>query len=246
MKVLLKIIAIAAALIGLSIFLPVHAWMLDFISWVRDAGVWGALLFAGIYIAATVMLIPGSILTLGAGFVYGPLWGTLLVSPASVIGAFIAFCLARGRLRSWVENKVQGNTRFQAVDKAVGDQGFKIVTLLRLSPVFPFIFLNYALGLTGVRRSRYVLASFIGMLPGTFLYTYLGSLVPSVTELAGGAQQGAPATQNIVLWGGFAATLIATVYITRLARRALREAVPEAVETLDPDTGKPENIRGVS
>ena len=234
MKALPKIIAITAALIALSIFLPVHTWMLDFISWVRAAGVWGALLFAGIYIAATVMLIPGSILTLGAGFVYGPLWGTLLVSPASVMGAFIAFSLARGRLRSSVEDKVKGNARFQAVDKAIGDQGFKIVTLLRLSPVFPFIFLNYALGLTGVRRSEYILASFLGMLPGTILFTYLGSLVPSVTELAAGSQQTAPATQNLLLWGGFIATLIATLYITRLARRALREAVPEVDETLNP------------
>ena len=246
MKALLKIIAIVAALIALSIFLPVHVWLLDFISWVRDAGVWGALLFVAIYIAATVMLIPGSILTLGAGFVYGPLWGTLLFSPASVMGAFIAFSLARGRLRPRVEDKVQGNTRFQAVDKAVGDQGFKIVTLLRLSPVFPFVFLNYALGLTRVRRSRYILASFLGMLPGTFLYTYLGSLVPSVAELAAGSQQGAPATQNLFLWGGFAATLIATVYITRLARRALREAVPEAVENLDPEIGNLEEIRDAS
>lgn len=243
MKSVIQISIIIILLVAVSVLWPVHTWLLDAITWVRGAGVWGALMFAALYITATVMLIPGSILTLGAGFIYGPLWGTLLVSPVSVVGAFIAFSLARGRLRSWVEGKVRGNTHFEVIDKVVGEKGFKIVTLLRLSPVFPFAFLNYALGLTGVRARSYVLASFLGMLPATFLYTYIGSLVPSVSELAGGPQQGAAQAQNIFLWVGFAATLFVTGYITRLARRALREAVPEAEDNSDPHNGTPEDNR---
>lgn len=240
MKRVVQIFLIIVFLVTVSFLWPVHTWILDVITWVRSAGVWGILMFAALYIAATVMLIPGSILTLGAGFVYGPLWGTLLVSPVSVVGAFIAFSLARGRLRPWIEDKVQGNTHFEVIDKVVGDKGFKIVALLRLSPVFPFAFLNYALGLTGVRVRSYVLATFLGMLPATFLYTFLGSLVPSVSELATGPQQGAAQAQHIFLWVGFAATLIVTGYITGLARRALREAVPEAEDSSDLSNGAPE------
>jgi len=230
MKGILKILVIGAVLVGISLFWPVHEWMQTLITWVKASGGWGVAAFAVIYIMAVVMFLPGSILTLGAGFVYGPFWGTLLVSPVSVIGAFIAFSLARGRLRPWVMKKVGDNERFALVDKAVGDQGFKIVMLLRLSPLFPFSFLNYALGLTGVKARSYVLASFIGMLPATFLYTYLGSLVTTVTELAAAPKQGAEGAQSIFMWTGFVVTVMVTAYVTYLARKALRNAVPQEAE----------------
>ncbi|PCI33063.1 MAG: hypothetical protein COB54_04785 [Alphaproteobacteria bacterium] len=232
MNGILKIALIVAVLIAVSIFYPVHEIMQGLIAWVKASGAWGVLAFAVIYIAAVVMFLPGSILTLGAGFVYGPLWGTLLVSPVSVLGAFIAFSLARGRLRPWVMRKVGSNRQFAVVDKAVGDQGFKIVMLLRLSPLFPFSFLNYALGLTRVNGRSYVLASFIGMLPATFLYTYLGSLVTSVTELANAPKQGAEDAQSIFMWIGFLVTVVVTAYVTTLARRALRDAVSDEPETV--------------
>ncbi|PCI21094.1 hypothetical protein COB64_01085 [Candidatus Wolfebacteria bacterium] len=211
MKGLIKIVLIVAALVAASIFWPIHEWMQVLIVWVKASGAWGVAAFAVIYIAATGMLILGSILTLGARFVYGPFWGTLLVSPVSVIGAFIVFSLARGRLRLWVMNKIGSNKRFAVVDKAVEDQGFKIVMLLRLSPVLPFTFLNYALGLTGVKARSYVLASFIGMLPATFLYTYLGSLVTSVTELANAPKQGVEDAQSILMWVGFVVTVVVSI-----------------------------------
>ncbi len=223
MKNILKISLLISALLIASFIWPVHDWMIIVISWVRDSGASGALAFAVIYIAATVMLIPASILTLGAGFIYGPFWGTLLVSPVSVLAAFAAFSISRSRLRSWVMQKISHNTQFDAVDTAVGEQGFKIVMLLRLSPVFPFTFLNYALGLTGVKAKHYVLASFIGMLPATFLYTYLGSLVLSVGEITSAPAQGASEAQSIFMWVGFAVTLAVTAYVTHIARNALRE-----------------------
>ncbi len=237
MKAFIKIAVIIAVLIAASIFWPVHEWMQSLIVWVKASGAWGVAAFAVIYIVAAVMLIPGSILTLGAGFLYGPFWGTLLVSPVSVAAAFVAFSLARGRLRPWVEKKIQGNARFDVVDKAVGEEGFKIVTLMRLSPIFPYVFLNYALGLTGVKATSFILASFIGMLPATFLYTYLGSLVTSVTELASAPGQGAADAQNYFIWIGFGVTVIVTAYVTYLARRALAKVVPETQDK--PET--PEN-----
>jgi len=235
MRGLLKIAVIVVALIAVSIFWPVHEWMQNLIIWVKASGVWGIAIYAIIYIVAAVMLIPGSILTLGAGFLYGPFWGTLLVSPVSVMAAFIAFSLARGRMRPWIEKKIHSNARFNVVDKAVGNEGFKIVTLMRLSPIFPYVFLNYALGLTGVKARSFVLASFVGMLPATFLYTYIGSLVTSVTELASAPAQGATEAQNILIWIGFGVTVIVTTYVTFLARSALAKAVPE---TQDNDEGK--------
>lgn len=227
MKGILKILVIVAILVGVSIFWPVHEWMQALIVWVKASGAWGVGAFALFYILSAILFLPGSILTLGAGFVYGPYWGTLLVSPVSVLAAFIAFRLARGRLRPWVMSKVGGNKSFAAVDHAVGDQGFKIVTLLRLSPLFPYSFLNYALGLTGVKARSYILASFLGMLPATFLYTYLGSLVTNVTELAAAPKHGAEDAQGIFVWIGFGVTVLVTAYVTYIARRALRQAISE-------------------
>jgi len=228
MKAIILIALIIAALVGAGFIWPVSDWMQDLILWVKSGGLWGVVIYAVIYIVAIVLLIPGSLLTLGAGFIYGPFWGTLLVSPASVIGAFIAFSLARGRLRPWVTGRLAGKARFRTIDKAVGEQGFKIVTLLRLSPVFPFTLLNYALGLTGVTARSYVLASFLGMLPATFLYTYLGSLVPTVSGLGHSPKSDA---QTIFMWVGFGVTLVVTAYVTRLARRALQTTIAEE-ETL--------------
>ncbi len=218
---LLLAFLVAAAL------LPVHAWMTAFIEWVRGAGWMGALGFGVIYILACVLMLPGSILTLGAGFVYGPVYGTLLVSPASVIGATLAFILARTVARESIAAKVADNQKFAAIDAAVGQQGFKIVALIRLSPIFPFNLLNYGLGLTRVSPSAFVGASFLGMLPGTFMYVYLGSMVTSVADLASGAPSDGGWAQTAMLWGGLAATVVVTIFITRVAQKALKQAMAE-------------------
>jgi uncharacterized membrane protein YdjX (TVP38/TMEM64 family) len=113
------------------------------------------------------------------------------------------------------------------VDAAVAGQGFKVVLLLRLSPLFPFNLLNYALGLTRVRPRDYMLASLLGMLPGTVLYVYLGSLVTSVAQLTRGQRPEAGLSGQLLFWGGLAATVLVTVYVTRLARRALDATLKE-------------------
>lgn len=230
-------VIVAAALVAGLLLLPVNHWALLLVEWIRDAGAVGVVVYTLAYILATVLLLPGSILTLGAGFAYGPVWGTVLVSPVSVVAATLAFVLGRTVARNWVSRRMEKNPRFAAINKAIGESGFKIVFLLRLSPIFPFNVLNYALGLTRVRLRDYVIASFFGMLPGTFLYVYLGSLVTSASELLSGKRPSAGPWGQVLYWGGLAATLLVTVLITRIARRALNRALehkqvglPEASE----------------
>ena len=141
--------------------------------------------------------------------------------------ACLAFWLGRTLARSLIEKRLAGNPRFRALDQAVAAGGFKIVLLTRLSPLFPFTLLNYAFGLTKVRFRDYLLASWIGMLPGTVMYIYLGSTVKELADVAAGNVEGGPA-RRVLFFVGLAATVVVTVYVTRLARRALRQAVPEA------------------
>ena len=235
-----RMFALGAALGGLALaayFLPVGERLLGLVEWLRGAGPPGMVVFAAAYLLATVVMLPGSVLTLGAGFAYGPVVGLLLVSPASVLAATVAFVLGRTVARGWVSRRVGANRRFAAIDEAVAQGGFKMVLLLRLSPVVPFNLLNYALGLTRVGLGRYVLASFIGMLPGTFFYVYLGSFVTSASELLTAGKTERPPWAQALYWGGLLATAVATVLITRLARRALRVHMPPGSE--DPGSFRP-------
>lgn len=208
---------------------PTREWALAFIQYVRNLGWVGFLFYALAYVAGTVLLFPGTLLTVGSGFLYGPVWGTILVSPASVAGATIAFILSRSFARGWVAGKVQKYPRFAAMDRAVGRHSFKTVLLLRLQPInLPFALLNYALGLTSVKLRDYVLASWLGMLPATVLYVYVGSVV---RDLAGVFRNGfseAAQWQRLLFWGGLVATAGLVVFLTRMARRALEEEMDES------------------
>ena len=229
--------ALAGAAIAAVVLLPVGVWMRQLVEWTRGAGAIGVATFAGAYVLATILLLPASILTLGAGLAYGPVPGTLLVSPVSVVAATLAFLLGRTSARQWIAERVGRDARFAAIDAAIGREGFKIVLLLRLSPVFPFSILNYALGLTRVRLRDYVLASFIGMLPGTFMYVYLGSLVTTAASL-GSDTVPVSAGQQAIYWAGLVATVLATVFVTRLARRSLRAALQtDAAPAVDGGVG---------
>lgn len=223
---------VAAGLVGLVLFLPINEWALLLVEWIRGAGALGVGVYALTYVAATLLLLPGSILTAGAGFAYGPLWGTLLASPVSVLASTLAFVLGRSVARTWVSRRMEKHPRFAAIDEAIGESGFKIVFLLRLSPIFPFNLLNYALGVTRVRLRDYVIASLLGMLPGTFLYVYLGSLVTNASELLSGKRPAAGIWGQVLYWGGLAATVLVTVVITRIARKAL----DRALQRKDPST----------
>jgi len=190
------------------------------LDWVGRLGPWGPVIFIAIYVAATVLLIPGSVLTLGAGAVFGLIRGTLIVSVASTLAATCAFLIGRYLARAAVARKIEGNEKFAAIDRAVAAEGWKVVLLTRLSPLFPFTLLNYAFGLTQVKLGHYVLASWIGMLPGTVMYVYLGSLA-NVS-----AGQRARTLAEWALYGvGLLATIGVTIFVTRIARKALSKTI---------------------
>jgi len=204
----------------------VGAYVPQFAVWVNSLGVWGPVVFILGYAVATVAFAPGSILTLTAGAVFGLGKGVLYVFVAAVLGSSAAFLVSRHLARTVIEQRVAGNARFAAIDRAVSAQGRKIVFLLRLSPVFPFNLLNYALGLTNVRFVDYLVAS-IGMIPGTLLYVYYGKLAGDVAALAGGAAVEKGAAYYVVLVLGLAATVLVTTLVTRTARRALQSVADE-------------------
>jgi uncharacterized membrane protein YdjX (TVP38/TMEM64 family) len=217
---LLLLVGLVAAVAAAAWLLPLADWVTELARRARDTGALGVGVFVAAYVVSTVAFLPGSILTLAAGFAYGPVWGLLIVSPASVLGATCAFLLGRTLLRGWAEERVARSARARAIDAAVEREGFKIVLLLRLSPLVPFNLLNYALSLTRVSVRTFVVASFVGMLPATALYVYLGSLAPAAAELTSGTRGGS-ATQTALYVAGLAATVAVVVIATRAARRAL-------------------------
>lgn len=198
----------------------------QFVAWVDSLGVWGPVVFVAGYVVAAVAFVPGSILTLAAGAIFGLGKGVVIVFLAAMLGSAAAFLVARYLARPAIERRLAGNTRFAAIDRAVGAQGRKIVFLLRLSPVFPFNLLNYALGLTKVRFLDFFIAS-AGMLPGTLLYVYYGKLAGDVAALAGGSAVAKGPEYYAVLVLGLVATIVVTTIVTRIARRALKEVADE-------------------
>ena len=197
------------------------------VKWVEELGFWGPVFFVGLYTLATVLFVPGSLLTLAGGALFGVAGGVAYVFTAAVLGSSAAFLIARYAARDRVARKLAAHPRFEALDRAVGEEGLKITFLLRLSPAFPFSFLNYALGLTRVRFRDYLIAS-LGMLPATFLYVYSGRVIGDVAQLAGGVQPERGLGYAVLVGLGLAATVAVTAVITRTARRALAEAAPLA------------------
>ena len=194
------------------------------LQWIDDIGAVGALAFILLYIIATVAFLPGSILTLGAGVVFGLVMGSIYVFIGATIGATAAFLVGRYLAMGWVAKKIAGNQKFRAVDEAVGREGLKIVLLTRLSPVFPFNLLNYAYGVTGVSLKDYILGS-MGMIPGTIMYVYVGSLAGNLAAIGTVSQPDNPGLQWLIRILGFIATVTVTVYITKVARKALENEV---------------------
>ena len=194
------------------------------LQWVEGLGYVGGIAFIGIYIVATVAFLPGSILTLGAGVVFGVVFGSIYVFIGATLGAIAAFLVGRYFARGWISQKIEGNQKFAAIDKAVAQEGFNIVLLTRLSPVFPFNLLNYAFGVTAVPLKDYAIAS-IGMLPGTIMYVYIGSLAGDIARIGGENQPTDPTIQWIIRIVGFVATVAVTIYVTRIASKALSEKV---------------------
>jgi uncharacterized membrane protein YdjX (TVP38/TMEM64 family) len=222
------ILKIAAGAIAIVALIVVARWLgagdllHRLLEWISSLGAIAPLVFIAAYIAACVLFIPGSIMTIGGGVLFGVVRGSIYVSIGATIGATAAFLIGRYFARDWVAAKLAGNPTFGAIDAAVGREGWKIVALTRLSPIFPFNLLNYAYGLTGVSLRDHFLASWIGMLPGVVMYTYIGSLVGDLTRI-GAASRTRPAGYWILNVVSFVATIAVVVYTARIARQALAQ-----------------------
>jgi uncharacterized membrane protein YdjX (TVP38/TMEM64 family) len=200
--------------------------------WLRGRGkVWGLAILALAYTPAALLLFPTYLLTLGAGAIFGVPEATIAISLGSTFAAGVVFLVGRFLARRWVEAKLANSPRFRALDRAVADKGFRIVLLTRLSPAFPYTLLNYAYGLTKIRFRDYLLASWIGMLPGTLMYVSLGRGARGIADLTSvlftGRASAADLEQALLLLVGLLATVAVTILVTRLARKSLRTALDE-------------------
>ena len=213
--------AVVVSAIGYGLYTgQVTAGLLWAIEELQAAGPLGAVAFVLLYAVATVLALPGGILTIAAGFLYGPVWGFAVAVASSNLGASAAFWLGRTALRERVSGWVKDSPRFTALDRALEDGGYKLAMLIRMSPLFPFNLVNYALGLTKMQYRHYLLGGAIGMAPGTFLYVSVGAGIGELSQLTSGAGD-TGVGGKVLLVAGILATIAVTAWITRTANRAL-------------------------
>lgn len=216
----IALVLLLIALFFLASFLPIAEWLKRFTNWIRHLGLAGAFIFVGAYALGAILFLPGSIFTIAAGLVYGIVGGTAVALAGATLGAALAFLVARYLMRRGIEKFAEKNKRFGAIDKAIGEQGWKIVGLLRLSPLIPFNLSNYFYGVTSIGFWPYVLASCVGMLPGTLLYAYLGAI--GQAGLSGGKKGHSP-LEWAFLGLGLLATIAVSVFVSRVAKNALKK-----------------------
>ncbi len=223
---------------GTGIFSQLQAQLVSTLAWIDSLGAIAPIAFIILYVIITVAFLPASIVTLGAGVVFGVVQGSLYVFIGAMLGATAAFLVGRYLARDWVGRKIAGNAKFKSIDEAIGREGRKIIFLIRLSPAFPFNLLNYALGLTKVSLKDYVLGT-TGIIPGTIMYVYLGSLAGNLATLGAGETPSNPTITWTIRILAFIATVAVTVYVTRIARKALQASVP-SIEGDNPEAIAPQ------
>ncbi|MEH2199969.1 TVP38/TMEM64 family protein [Nostoc sp.] len=226
----LKLLLLSCLILTLIIVakqLNIQGLLQTLVIWVESLGILGPIAYIVIYNLATLLFIPGSLLTLEGGFLFGVFWGSIYVLIAAMLGATLAFLVGRYLSRDWVSRQMDKHPKFKAIDLAVAKEGWKIVLLTRLSPVFPFNLLNYAFGITQVSLKDYILGSF-GIIPGTVMYVYIGSLAGNLATINTTNQPTTPETQVwqwVMRVVGLIATVAVTVYITKVAQKALAQTV---------------------
>ena len=226
----ISIAVLLASLAFLMRILPMERALGLLRNGIEGLGMGGPLALGALYVLATLLFIPGSLLTLASGALYGLALGTVVVSLSSTAGAALAFLIARYVARERVRQLIERSPGLAAVDEAIGQQGWKIVALLRLSPAVPFNLQNYLYGVTAIRFWPCVLVSWATMLPGTFMYVYIGSLGHSFTA----GEQTSPA-EWALRGAGLLATAIVTIFIARLARHAIRQRTDIEFDERRPD-----------
>jgi len=225
-KKLLIFAVILVSLLLAVILLPVKDWLQAAVSWIEANPSISWFIFILLYAAATVLLFPAVLLTLAAGAIFGVVKGSILVSVSSVTGAALAFIVGRTIAREQAQRFVSRMPKFMALDKAIKTKGFLVVLLTRLSPVFPFVLQNYAYSLTSINFRNYIVASWLGMLPGTVMYVYFGSVAKDLAAIFSGNVE-AGGAGKILLYVGLAATVAVTILVTKVASKALQEEIDD-------------------
>ena len=202
--------------------LNLQEFLQNALQWINSLGAIGGIVFIGIYIIATLAFLPAALLTLGAGVIFGVIWGSVYVFIGATLGAIAAFLGGRYLAQGWVKEKISSYKKFAIIDKAVSKEGLKIVLLVRLSPLFPFNLLNYAFGITSVSFQDYLIGS-VGMIPGTIMYVYFGSLVGDIALIGSKNQPGNIILHWVIQIMGLIATIAVTVYVTKIAKKALED-----------------------
>lgn len=210
------VLLLIAVLLAWFLF-PIREWVQSFTSWTGKFGMLGAIIFASVYVVAVVALAPVWPLSVAAGLAFG-LWGIPLVIVSATTGASLAFLVARFLVRDRVTDLTRKRAVLDAVDKAVAEEGWKVVVLLRLSPLVPFNLQNYFLGATEIGFFPYLAATFLGIMPGSAAYVYLGIL----GRAAAAGEQGGGGLKIGLLAAGLAATIALIVIVGRKARMKLQ------------------------
>ena len=208
-------VLVLAGLVVLFRVLPVAEWLRHFQTYVRGLGMLGYVVYTAVYVVAVVALVPASLLTIGAGALFGVVGGTIVVMAGAVIGSTLAFVLARTILRHRVEAMTERHQKLAAVDRAISREGWKLMLLCRISGFPPFTWVNYAFGLTGVGLLPYVVTTVVGIIPATFALTYAGHAGAAVASGSG---------NRIGLIVTAAGIVLVSVYVARIATKAIRRA----------------------
>ncbi|CAB4289032.1 unnamed protein product [Prunus armeniaca] len=201
----------------------INAFLNQFSTFIEGYGPAGYALFVAVYAGLEILAIPAVPLTMSAGLLFGTVVGSILVSISGTVAASVAFLIARYFARERILKMVEGNKKFLAIDKAIGENGFRVVTLLRLSPLLPFSLGNYLYGLTSVKFVPYVLGSWLGMLPGTWAYVSAGAFGRAIIQEESDLGLPGGNGQLLTLGFGLLATALAAAYVTRLAKDAVKD-----------------------
>jgi uncharacterized membrane protein YdjX (TVP38/TMEM64 family) len=216
-KIFVALLILAAIIIAFR-SLPVSDWLREFQTYVRGLGALGYVVYIAVYVVCVVAFIPASVLTVGAGAIFGFAGGTIVVVIGATIGSALAFLLARTVMRKRIEKMTATNAKFRALDRAIANEGMTIVFLVRLAVVFPFTWVNYAFGLTAIPLWRYVLATFLGIIPVTAAFVFASSAAASA------ATSSTSSITKIVYIAGGIIAIIVSVLIGRIATKAIRRA----------------------
>jgi uncharacterized membrane protein YdjX (TVP38/TMEM64 family) len=203
--------------------LPVQPWLRSFLEWIGRLGPWAPVFLIALDAAVCLLCLPGSAVTLVAGFLWGTVAGSVVASLGATLGAAAAFLISRLLLRGWIERRLAGHSAMIAIDRAIGSEGFRVVLLVRLCSLLPYDLMSYALGLTKVSFGRYLSGTWLGRLPEILLWAYIGSTAKNLADVFAGKVQAGAGGRILLLGMGIAAMIAAMLMVARIASKALRD-----------------------